>query len=338
MSPDRDASLRRWLDEAAGVRGCLEPLAGDASFRRYLRLRTDRESFVVMDAPPDKEDSRPFVHVAGLLRAAGVNVPEVHAADLERGFLLLGDLGSVSYLDRLDAASAPVLYRDALNALVRMQTRVPADAVPPYDEARLAGELELFPEWFLGAHLGRPPTRTERRVLDEAFDLLVEAALAQPRVFVHRDYHSRNLMVHASNPGILDFQDAVAGPLTYDPVSLFRDAYISWPGPRIHQWLDDYTDLATKAGLLPPELPAATVRARVRRDFDLMGVQRHIKVAGIFARLWHRDGKAAYLGDVPLVLAYLLKVVPRYPELEPLARLFESRALAGYAGAIPCAP
>ena len=175
-------------------------------------------------------------------------------------------------------------------------------------------------------------------MLDEAFDLLVEAALAQPRVFVHRDYHSRNLMVHPRNPGILDFQDAVAGPLTYDPVSLFRDAYISWPEPRVQGWLDDYADLATRAGLLSTDLPPEAVRARVRRDFDLMGVQRHVKVAGIFARLWHRDGKAAYLGDIPLVLSYLLEVLPGYPELEPLARLFESRGLAGYVGGDRCAP
>ena len=338
MSLDREASLRTWLEEAVGVRGLLEPLAGDASFRRYLRLCTDHDSFVVMDSPPDKEDPRPFVHVAGLLRTAGVNVPAVHAADLDRGFLLLEDLGSVSYLDRLDAASAPALYRDALTALVRIQTRVPIDAVPPYDEARLAAELELFPEWFLGAQLGRPPARTERRVLDEAFEILVDAALAQPRVFVHRDYHSRNLMVHSRNPGILDFQDAVSGPLTYDPVSLFRDAYIAWPGTRVYGWLDGYVDLATQAGLLPADVPVDVVRARVRRDFDLMGIQRHIKVAGIFARLWHRDGKSAYLNDIPLVLGYLLEVVPKYPELAPLAGLIESRSLADYPGADPCAP
>ena len=337
MSFDRGASLRGWLD-AAGMRGRLEPLAGDASFRRYLRLRTDRGSFVVMDAPPDREDSRPFVHVAGLLRAAGVNVPEVHAVDLEQGFLLLGDLGSVSYLDRLDAASAPALYRDALAALVRMQSEIPAEAVPPYDEARLAAELELFPEWFLGSHLGRAPSRTERRALDEAFALLVDTALAQPRVFVHRDYHSRNLMVHTRNPGVLDFQDAVAGPLTYDPVSLFRDAYVSWPAPRVYEWLDEYVDLAAGAGLLRPAPPTDAVRTRVRRDFDLMGVQRHLKVAGIFARLWHRDAKAAYLGDVPLVLRYLLDVVAGYPELGPLADLFEARGLAGYTGVTPCEP
>ena len=338
MSVDREASLRGWLDEAVGVRGRLEPLAGDASFRRYLRLRTDRESFVVMDAPPEREDSRPFVHVAGLLRAAGVNVPEIHAADLDQGFLLLDDLGSVSYLDRLEVENASGLYRDALTALIRIQTGVPTDAVPSYDEAGLAAELELFPEWFLGAHLGLPPDRTERRVLDEVFELLVDTALAQPRVFVHRDYHSRNLMVHSRNPGILDFQDAVTGPLTYDPVSLFRDAYISWPESRVYGWLDDYTDLATEAGLLSANLSMEAVRARVRRDFDLMGVQRHIKVAGIFARLWHRDGKSAYLGDIPLVLGYLFEVVPRYPELESLGALLESRALAGYPGANPCAP
>ena len=293
---------------------------------------------MVMDAPPRREDSRPFVHVAGLLREAGLNVPEVHAADLDRGFLLLSDLGSVLYLDRLDAGSAPSLYGDALDALVRMQRRVPADTVPPYDEARLSGELELFPEWFLGQHLGRPPDAAERRVLDDAFALLVDAALSQPRVFVHRDYHSRNLMVHARNPGILDFQDAVAGPLTYDPVSLFRDAYVSWPPARVYAWLDDYADRAMDAGLLAPVAGVEAARNRVRRDFDLMGVQRHIKVAGIFARLWHRDGKAAYLGDIPLVLGYLLEVVARYPELDPLRRLLEERDLAHYPGAAACAP
>lgn len=338
MSRERDASLRDWVEAAAGVRGRLEPLAGDASFRRYLRLRTVHGTFVVMDAPPDREDSRPFVHVAGLLRAAGVNVPEIHAVDLDRGFLLLGDLGSVSYLDRLDAANAPALYRDALAALVRMQSGIPAEAAAPYDEARLAAELELFPEWFLGSHLGRPPNRTERRVLDDAFALLIDAALAQPRVFVHRDYHSRNLMVHARNPGVLDFQDAVAGPLTYDPVSLFRDAYISWPAARVYEWLDEYTGLAAEAGLVAVDQPMDAVRTRMRRDFDLMGVQRHLKVAGIFARLWHRDRKAAYLGDVPLVLRYLLDVAAKRPELEPLAGLFEARGLAGYTGAAPCGP
>lgn len=338
MTPARDAALRAWLSGAAGVRGRLEPLAGDASFRRYLRLRTGCGTFVVMDAPPAKERSGPFVHVAGLLRAAGLNVPEVHAADLERGFLLLGDLGSVSYLDRLDASRAPALYRDAFTALVRMQRGVAKDAVPSYDEARLAAELELFPEWFLGAHLGRPPLRSERRVLDDAFAFLIEAMLVQPQVFVHRDYHSRNLMVHAHNPGILDFQDAVAGPLAYDPVSLLRDAYVAWPGALVDEWLDEYVDLAVRAGLLPADRPAEAVRAGFRRDFDLTGIQRHLKVAGIFARLWHRDGKDAYLGDVPLVLRYLLAAAAGYPELEPLARLFERRDLARYAGAVPCGP
>ena len=339
MSPVRDAALRAWLGAVAGAgEWRLEPLAGDASFRRYLRLRTDHETFVVMDAPPEREDSRPFVHVAGLLRAAGVNAPEICAMDLDRGFLLLGDLGSVSYLDRLDARSAPALYRDAFAALVRMQRAIPADTLPVYDEAKLSAELELFPEWFLGVHLDRPPSRSERRVLDEAFTHLVEAALSQPRVFVHRDYHSRNLMVHRRNPGVLDFQDAVLGPLMYDPVSLLRDAYVAWPAPRVYAWLDDYVELATEAGVLPANRSGDEARERARRDFDLIGIQRHIKVAGIFARLWHRDGKDAYLGDIPLVLRYLLEVVARYPVLEPLARLFGERDLERYAGAVPCEP
>ena len=337
MIPDREASLRSWLRGVVGSRGgTLEPLAGDASFRRYLRLSMGPETFVVMDAPPEREDSRPFVQVAELLRAAGVNVPEVHAADLARGFLLLGDLGDESYLHRLGASTAPGLYRDAFATLVRMQRKVGADSVPAYDEVRLAAELELFPEWFLGVHLGRPPSRPERRVLDESFARLIDAALAQPRVFVHRDYHSRNLMVHAPNPGVLDFQDAVAGPLMYDPASLLRDAYVSWPEAQVYEWLDDYVTLAMDSGLLPERPSGQGTRARARRDFDLIGVQRHIKVAGIFARLWHRDGKDAYLGDIPLVLRYLLDVVARYPELEPLSRLFESRGLGRHGGAIPC--
>ena len=339
MSAVRDGLLRAWLDGVVGERGWrLEPLAGDASFRRYLRLRTAHETFVVMDAPPEREDSGPFVRVARLLRAAGVNAPEVHATDLDRGFLLLDDLGSVSYLDRLDARSAPALYRDAFAALVRMQREISDDTLPPYDEARLSRELELFPEWFLGVHLGRPPSRSERRVLDEVFAGLIDAALAQPRVFVHRDYHSRNLMVHERNPGVLDFQDAVNGPLMYDPVSLLRDAYISWPKPRVYGWLDDYVDLAARAGLFPGCPPGRAARAAARRDFDLMGVQRHIKVVGIFARLWHRDGKDAYLGDIPLVLRYLLAVIASYPELEPLSCLFERRGLARHAGATSCGP
>lgn len=339
MSPGRDAALRAWLAGVAGASGWrLEPLAGDASFRRYLRLRTDHETFVVMDAPPGREDSRPFVHVAGLLRAAGVNAPEICAMDLERGFLLLGDLGSVSYLDRLDAKSAPALYGDAFATLVRMQRAIPAEELPVYDETKLSAELELFPEWFLGVHLERPASRSERRVLDDAFTHLVEAALSQPQVFVHRDYHSRNLMVHRRNPGVLDFQDAVLGPLMYDPVSLLRDAYVSWPAPRVYAWLDDYVALATQAGVLPANRSEGELRARARRDFDLIGIQRHIKVAGIFARLWHRDGKDAYLGDIPLVLRYLLEAVARYPVLAPLARLFAERGLAKHAEALPCEP
>lgn len=342
VDADRDAALRAWLREEAGAKGRLEPLAGDASFRRYLRLHAGSGVFVVMDAPPGREDPAAFVRVAGLLRAAEVNVPRIFAADLERGFLLLEDLGRVSYLDRLGPASAPALYRDAFAALVRMQRGVPPGAVPPYDAPKLAAELELFPEWFLGAHLGAGPLpRAERRVLDDAFAFLVDAALAQPRVFVHRDYHSRNLMVHARNPGVLDFQDAVAGPVTYDAVSLLRDVYVAWPPARVLAWLDEYAGLARAAGVLPAAgaCGEAAARARLRRDFDLMGVQRHVKVAGIFARLCHRDGKAGYLEDIPLTLRYLLDAAARHPELEPFARLLERRGLPGLAaGALPCGP
>lgn len=344
VEADRDAALRAWLREEAGAEGRLEPLAGDASFRRYLRLHAGSGGvFVVMDAPPGRENPAAFVRVAGLLRAAEVNAPRIFAADLERGFLLLEDFGPVSYLDRLGPASAPALYRDAFAALVRMQRGVPPGAVPPYDGPKLAAELELFPEWFLGAHLGAGPLpRAERRVLDDAFAFLVDAALAQPRVFVHRDYHSRNLMVHARNPGVLDFQDAVAGPAAYDAVSLLRDVYVAWPPARVLAWVDEYAGLAREAGVLPAGPPGASgeaARARFRRDFDLMGVQRHVKVAGIFARLFHRDGKAGYLEDVPLALRYLLDAAGRHPELEPFLRLLERRGIARLAaGALPCEP
>ena len=336
MSAARERELRTWLRDAAGVDGRLEPLAGDASFRRYLRLRAGGDTFVVMDAPPVREDSRPFVHVARLLRQAGVNVPPIHAADLERGFLLLGDLGDDLYLDRLDETSAPALYRDALATLIRMQRGIPGHAVPPFDESELMRELELFPEWYLGRHLGEPPSRAERRLLDDAFATLVDAALAQPRVFVHRDYHSRNPVVHRDNPGVLDFQDAVAGPLAYDVASLFRDAYIAWPSARVRGWVDEYVDLALGAGLIPAGASSDAVRGAFHRDFDLAGLQRHIKIAGIFARLCYRDGKAVYLEDIPLVLGYLLEVVGRYQELEPLARLVDGRALSRFARPLPC--
>jgi aminoglycoside/choline kinase family phosphotransferase len=252
--------------------------------------------------------------VARALRAIGLNVPEVLATDLDAGFLLVSDLGSTLYLDVLDEASVERLYGDALGALLTLQAHDPLDGLPPYDRGRLLAELELFPEWFLGRHLGRPPGAAERRVIDAAFERLIASALEQPQVTVHRDYHSRNLMqVADNNPGILDFQDAVVGPVTYDLVSLLRDCYLRWPRARVEGWALGYHALAVQSGVLRER-----DEVRFLRWFDLMGLQRHLKVLGIFARLWHRDGKPGYLGDLPRVLDYAVEVAADYPELAAL--------------------
>lgn len=311
----RADELRAWLARTCPDAGdSLTPITGDASFRRYFRIATQAGDRIVMDAPPDREATGPFVDIAGRLGAAGVTAPRVLASDAERGFLLLSDLGDRLYLDELDERSADGFYDDALTALVRMQADIPTAGLPPYDAARLEAEMELFPVWFLGEHLGLSPDR----IGDEpatTFAALTAAALEQPRVFVHRDYHSRNLMVLADgNPGILDFQDAVAGPVTYDLVSLLRDCYISWPDARVTDWIERYHRAALARGI---ELPD---RGALRRWFDLMGVQRHLKAIGIFARLWHRDGKPRYLADIPRTWGYIEGLFGRYPELEPLAR------------------
>jgi len=274
-----------------------------------------------MDAPPDKEDCRPFVMVAGQLEAAGLHVPHIHAQDLEQGFLLLEDLGDRLYLPSLDEDSADRLYGDALGALMAMQACAPAQGLPPYDRELLMQELELFRHWLCGEHLGLALTDADHGMLDTVFEWLVANALEQPQVYVHRDYHSRNLMITpAGNPGVIDFQDAVAGPATYDLVSLLKDAYIRWPLERVEDWAWGYFQLAVQSGVLQPGHDA-----RFLRWFDLMGVQRHVKVAGIFARLYRRDAKPGYLADIPLVLDYILEIAPRYPELEALAELIRER-------------
>ncbi len=301
----------------------LEPASADASFRRYFRLTRDADSFIVMDAPPEKEPLGPFVHVAHLLASLDLNVPIVLARDFERGLLLLTDLGTTAYLDELQAGrDVDALYRDALRALVRLQVqgREAARALPPYDRAALEREMQLMPEWFLGRHLGVATGPAEREMLERLFEVLAVTALAQPQVLVHRDYHSRNLLRTASaNPGILDFQDAVHGALTYDVVSLLKDCYIAWPAARIEGWLEQWRELLLESGFAleasGPEL---------RRWFDLMGLQRHIKVLGIFARLYYRDGKSRYLDDLPRVLAYTRAAAARWPETEGFARSLES--------------
>ena len=315
----RRAALAAWLrDTLATSAFRLEPASEDASFRRYFRVRTGSRTRIAMDAPPPMENCRPFVSVLALLRRAGVNAPELHAADMDRGFLLLDDLGSRCYLDVIGEANADSLYADAFKTLLDMQCRIHRDQVPPYDERRLREELDLFPRWFLSRHLGVELDGALALALDATFDALVRVCAEQPRVFVHRDYHSRNLMHRERrNPGVIDFQDAVAGPLAYDLVSLLRDVYVRWPDDRIAGWVDAYHDSAVARGLLEAD------RARFRRWFDLTGVQRHLKIAGIFTRLWHRDGKSRYLDDLPLTLAYLAEVAPRCPETEAVVRIME---------------
>ncbi len=271
-----------------------------------------------MDAPPGREDCAPFLHVAELFRSAGVNVPRVHARNLEDGLLLLDDLGSRLYLESLDEASSDRLYRDAIDSLVKIQLASRENELPKYDRALLERELRLFPDWYIAKKLDVALSPRQTETLAAMFERLLENNLVQPRVYVHRDYHSRNLMVCESNPGILDFQDAVYGPITYDLVSLFKDAYIEWPEERVLDWLIRYWERAKAAGL-----PVDPDFALFHRDFEWMGVQRHLKVLGIFARLYFRDGKDRYLNDMPLVMRYLRAACERYRELAPLANLFD---------------
>ena len=318
-SDSRLTALTRWLVDTLGFADCpIEPASADASFRRYFRVTRGSETHIIMDAPPDKEDLAPFVRVARILAGMGLNVPIVLARDETQGFLLLSDLGSAQYLDELKAdRQVDRLYGDALSALVTMQTADEgiARTLPPYDRALLLREMELLPEWFLLRHLGLPVGSPERAMLDRLFAALADAALAQPTCFVHRDYHSRNLLKCAdANPGILDFQDAVHGPVTYDAVSLLKDCYIAWPPERVRGWLLHYRQMLLKAGFALDGDDDDFVRW-----FDLMGLQRHIKVLGIFARLFYRDGKAGYLKDLPRVLDYVRTAASVHPETAEFA-------------------
>ncbi|CDF81925.1 aminoglycoside phosphotransferase family protein [Pseudomonas sp. QL9] len=328
MSDDaRYQQLNGWLDScmpavfAAEGWGAvppaeLTPASSDASFRRYFRWQAGDRTLIVMDAPPPQEDCRPFVKVAGLLAEAGVHVPRILAQDLEQGFLLLSDLGRQTYLDVLNAQNAEELFEDALDALVAFQQVPVEERLPPYDEALLRRELQLFPEWYLGKHLGVVLEGEQLARWQRTCDLLVASALEQPRVLVHRDYMPRNLMLSEPNPGVLDFQDAVYGPVTYDVTCLYKDAFLSWPEPRIHDGLSRYWRKAQAAGIpLPPTFD------EFFRASDLMGAQRHLKVIGIFARICHRDGKPRYLGDVPRFFRYLESVIARRPELADLRAL-----------------
>jgi aminoglycoside/choline kinase family phosphotransferase len=327
LVPERLERLKHWLENELNFSEYkLNPASADASFRRYFRVTHEGESWIVMDAPPQQEDSRPFISIARLFLDAGLNVPEVIDADLEQGYLLLSDLGSEPYLAALDDASVERLYGDALGALVAIQACQPEPGtLPPYDRELLLAEQELFREWLLGKHLGITLAPAQSAMCDQVFDLLADNALQQPQVCVHRDYHSRNLMVTPrNNPGILDFQDAVTGAVTYDLVSLLRDCYISWPRQRVEDWALGYQELALQSGILRNEHEDP---AQFLRWFDLMGVQRHLKAAGIFARLNHRDGKPGYLADIPRTLGYVTEVAGRYDELSGFGEFVQQQVL-----------
>ncbi len=298
----------------------MAPASADASFRRYFRVSfADGQTRIVMDAPPSHEDVRPWLHVQQLFLAAGAHVPEVLAQDLERGYLLISDLGSTTYLAALNSGTdADTLYRAAIDTLIDIQKGGCANALPAYDRTLLKRELDLFPDWYIDKHVTIDFSDSDRKALEVVFEKILAVNLAEPAVFVHRDYHSRNLMVTEDGPGVIDFQDAVFGPITYDLASLLKDAYVEWEEEQALDWIVRYWEQARKAGL-----PVRADFGEFFRDYEWMGVQRHVKVLGIFARLYHRDGKDGYLKDMPLVAKYLRKACERYVELGPLLRLLD---------------
>lgn len=327
MTDSRLNTLRNWLK---GLEpswqldlSSLAPASADASFRRYFRIQSKNPTFntlIVMDAPPQYEPLDAFLKVDLLLQNAGLNVPKILEKNIAEGFLLLNDLGNKTYLAELNDGTADWLYKDATHALVQMQLASKPDVLPNYDAALLQRELDLFPEWYLGKHLQMTLTDLQDSQIKQAFALIIENNLAQAKVYVHRDFHSRNLMVtEVNNPGVIDFQDAVYGPITYDASSLWRDAYIAWPEERVIDWVIKFWEAGRKAGL-----PMTEDFGQFYRDFEWMGLQRHLKVLGIFARLFHRDKKDGYLKDIPLVLEYAIATANRYIELKPLARILES--------------
>ncbi len=315
----RFALLKNWIgSQFPGTSFTLETASEDASFRRYIRVKFEDHSLIAMDAPPSHEDCQPFIKVSELFYAAGAHVPRVLSRNLEQGFLLLDDLGTTTYLQVLKDDNANRLYLDAIESLIKIQLASSAAVLPDYDETLLLREMHLFPDWYVAKHLRLGLSPAQAKILSSVFKRILQNNLAQPRVYVHRDYHSRNLMLSDPNPGILDFQDAVYGPITYDVVSLFKDAYICWDEERILDWVVRYWECAKKAGL-----PAAADFAGFYRDFEWMGVQRHLKVLGIFARLYYRDGKDAYLKNLPLVMQYLRKTCERYSDFSPLLKLLD---------------
>ena len=321
---DRYNSLQNWLTEILGTSAFnLKPASEDASFRTYHRLFLKNKTFIVMDAPPEQENCKVFIKITKKLRACDVNVPIIHNVNIEQGFLLLSDLGNDLYLNKLNKSSIYELYSDALNTLVAIQVLVNVGGVDEYDKSLLISEMNLFREWLIEKHLNIKLSDSQVKILTTLFDLLVNNALQQPKVFVHRDFHSRNLMVtKENNPGVIDYQDAVYGPISYDLVSILKDCYIKWPKEEIDKWIDFYLN----------KLYEEKAQYRINRDefvrwFDLMGVQRHLKASGIFARLSHRDGKHNFLEDIPRTLSYILDLKETYEELQPICIILEELIL-----------
>ncbi len=321
---DRYNSLQNWLTEILGTSAFnLKPASGDASFRTYHRLFLKNKTFIVMDAPPEQENCKVFIKITKKLRACDVNVPIIHNVNIEQGFLLLSDLGNDLYLNKLNKSSIYELYSDALSTLVAIQVLVNVGGVDEYDKSLLISEMNLFREWLIEKHLNIKLSDSQVKILTTLFDLLVNNALQQPKVFVHRDFHSRNLMVtKENNPGVIDYQDAVYGPISYDLVSILKDCYIKWPKEEIDKWIDFYLN----------KLYEEKAQYRINRDefvrwFDLMGVQRHLKASGIFARLSHRDGKHNFLEDIPRTLSYILDLKETYEELQPICIILEELVL-----------
>ena len=324
----RLAQLGAWLESLQLVQtASRRPASSDASFRRYFRfdvvpaLRAKLgDTLIAMDAPPERENVPAFIHVAGLLQGAGVTVPAIVARDMPNGFLLLSDLGTTTYLQRLDADNAALLYGDAVDALITFQLASQPGVLPEFDRAFVLREMNLFPEWFVGKHLGINMSEAQSQQLAAVFEAIAANVLAQQQVYMHRDYHSRNLMfMEQGNPGVLDFQDAVFGPVTYDLASLLRDAYIQWDEEMVLDWVVRYWQRAKQVGLpVNPDIDA------FYRDFEFMALQRHLKILGIFCRLNYRDGKAIYMGDLPTVTDYVRKTANRYTVLKPLVRLLDA--------------
>ena len=310
--------LKTWLNDNSIHYQSIAPASADASFRRYFRITDENNSLIIMDAPPEKEDCSAFIHIAKLLSDFGLNVPKILLQDLEQGFLLLNDLGDTVFLSELNNNRVDEMYLAAMNSLLQLQKNETPD-LPAYDETLLRNELNLFPDWYLEKQLNLKVSQEQKDILQQSFDILIKNALEQPQVCVHRDYHSRNLMVNKNNPdkpGIIDFQDAVIGAVTYDLVSLLKDCYIDWPREKVEAWVKYFHAEAKALGIIDQvdfEL--------FLRWFDLMGLQRHLKVAGIFSRLKHRDGKTGYLKDIPRTMDYIFDVLERYPEFKSLQKL-----------------